>query len=380
MPGWAGSSWYFLRYMDPHNTQQFVSPAAQAYWQAVDLYVGGAEHTTGHLLYARFWTQFLYDLGYVNVEEPFQQLIHQGMIQGKSSLVYRVKRTNQFVSYNLRQGYETTVMHVAIDLVDKNNVLQLEAFKKWRPDLQDATFILEEGQYICGSEVEKMSKSKHNTIIPDQVVAQYGADTLRLYTMFLGPIDQAKPWDMHGIEGVFRFLVKVWRLFHPEQGATFTTEMPSPAAQKIIHQTIKKVSEDIERHSFNTAVSNLMICVNELTALYCTNRQILQQLAVVLAPFAPHLAEELWQLLGHTSSITQEPFPTYEEAYLQEEAYEYPVAINGKVRAKLTFPLTMSQQEIEAAVMTHAAIQKWIQGQSIKKMIIIPRKMINIVM
>lgn len=379
MPGWAGSSWYFLRYMDPHNPQQLVSPAAQAYWQAVDLYVGGAEHITGHLLYARFWTQFLYDLGYINVKEPFQQLIHQGMIQGKSSLVYRIKGTNQFASYNLRQDYETTPMHVAINLVDKNDVLQIEAFKKWRPDLQDATFILEKGQYICGSEVEKMSKSKYNTITPDQVIAQYGADTLRLYTMFLGPIDQAKPWDMHGIEGVFRFLVKVWRLFHPRQETTFTTETPSPATHKIIHQTIKKVSEDIERHSFNTAISNLMICVNELTALQCTNKEILQQLALLLAPFAPHLAEELWQLLGHTSSITQEPFPAYEAAYLQEESYEYPVAVNGKVRAKITFALTIDQQEIKAAILTHGSIQKWIQGQSIKNIIIVPHKMINIV-
>jgi leucyl-tRNA synthetase len=376
MPGWAGSSWYFFRYMDPHNTQQFVSPAAQAYWQAVDLYVGGSEHTTGHLLYARFWTKFLYDLGYINVEEPFQQLIHQGMIQSRSSLVYRIKGTNQFVSHNLRQQYETTSMHIAIDLVDKDNVLHIEAFKKWRPDLQDATFILEDGQYICGSEVEKMSKSKHNTITPDQVVAQYGADTLRLYLMFLGPIDQAKPWDMHGIEGIFRFLLKVWRLFH---SAHFASETPNPAAQKVIHQTIKKISEDIERFSFNTAVSNLMICVNKLTALQCTNRQVLQQLVLLLAPFAPHLAEELWQLLGHTSSVTQEPFPTYEEAYLQEENYEYPVAINGKVRAKINFSWSMSRQEIEAAVRAHEAIQKWIQEKPIQKMIIVPHQMINVV-
>lgn len=379
MPGWAGSSWYFLRYMDPHNKQQFVSAAAQAYWQGVDLYVGGAEHTTGHLLYARFWTKFLYDLGYINVEEPFQQLIHQGMIQGKSSLVYRIKQTNQFVSYNLRQDYETTAMHVAIDLVDKNNVLQVEAFKKWRPDLQDATFILEDGHYICGSELEKMSKSKYNTVNPDHIIAQYGADTLRLYTMFLGPIDQAKPWDMHGIEGVFRFLVKVWRLFQSAQEANFSMGVPTPAMQKILHQIIKKVSEDIERHSFNTAISSLMIGVNELTALKCTNKQALEQFVVVLAPFAPHLAEELWHLLGHASSVTQETFPAYEEAYLQEEAYEYPVAINGKVRAKITFSLTMREEEIKAAVIKHEIIQKWIQEQTIQKIIIVPRKMINIV-
>lgn len=381
MPGWAGSSWYFFRYMDPDNTQRFVSPEAQAYWQAVDLYVGGAEHTTGHLLYARFWTKFLHDLGYVNVGEPFQQMVHQGMMQSKSNFVYRIKGTKQFVSYHLREQYETTSMHVATTLVDKDNVLQREAFRNWRPDLQDATFILEDGQYICGSEIEKMSKSKFNAITPDEVLVQYGADTLRLYTMFLGPIEQAKLWDMHGIEGVYRFLVKVWRLFYPKHGPAGITESSNEATQKIIHQTIKKISEDINRHSFNTAVSNLMICVNELTALGCTDRHVLEKFLVLLAPFAPHLAEELWnQALGHQSSITQEPFPDYDEAYLQEATCEYPIAINGKVRTKIIFPLSMTQEEIEAVAVAHPDIQKWIQQSAIKKIVWVPQKMVNIVL
>ncbi|MHB9148053.1 MAG: leucine--tRNA ligase [Candidatus Amoebophilus sp.] len=378
MPGWAGSSWYFFRYMDPNNEASFVGSTAQNYWQAVDLYLGGAEHATGHLLYARFWTQFLYDLGYVNIQEPFQELIHQGMIQGKSSFVYRIKGTNQFVSYNLRHAYETTAMHVDIHLV-KNNILDLERFKNWRPDLQTATFVLENGQYICGSEVEKMSKSKYNTVNPDTVVEQYGADTLRLYTMFLGPIEQAKPWDMHGIEGVFRFLVKVRRLFYPEKGAIITNEVPPKEMQKAIHKAIKKVEEDINRYAFNTAVSNLMICVNELTALKCNNRAVLTNLVLILAPFAPHLAEELWEILGHQHSIAQAPFPTYKEIYLQEETYEYPIAINGKVRAKINFPIETPQGQIEEQVLTHESIQKWIQGQQIKKVIVISSKMVNIV-
>lgn len=379
MPGWAGSSWYFFRYMDPNNSTKFVAPTVQSYWQSVDLYIGGAEHATGHLLYARFWTKFLYDLGHVNTDEPFQELIHQGMIQNKSSFVYRIKGTNQFVSYNLRHAYETTSMHVDIHLV-KNDVLDLKAFKSWRPDLADATFILEDGHYICGSDIEKMSKSKHNTINPDTIVEKYGADTLRLYTMFLGPIDQAKPWDTHGIEGVFRFLVKVWRLFYSETGAKMlTNEIPAKEAQKVIHKTIKKVEEDIKRYTFNTAVSNLMICVNELTTLKCTNQAILKNLVLILAPFAPHLAEELWQLLGHMYSVTQELFPCYEESYVHEESYEYPVAVNGKVRAKINFDVNLTHEIIQQQVLAHSSLQKWLHGQTVKKFIIIPQKMINIV-
>ena len=365
----------------PHNRSQFVSPEAESYWQAVDLYVGGAEHTTGHLLYARFWTKFLHDLGYVTVDEPFQQMIHQGMMQSKSNFVYRIKGTKQFVSYHLREQYETTAMHVATALVDKDNVLQLEAFQNWRPDLKDATFILEEdGQYICGSETEKMSKSKFNAITPDDVINQYGADTLRLYTMFLGPLEQAKLWDMHGIEGVHRFLIKTWRLFYPTSGVPFSTDSPDEAAQKIIHQTIKKIGEDIQRYSFNTAVSNLMICVNDLTALGCRHRHVLGKFLVLLAPFAPHLAEELWQYaLGNEASILAAPFPEYDEAYLQESSCEYPIAINGKVRTKIVFPLTMTQEQIETAAIAHPDITKWLEGKTIQKIVVVPQKMVNIV-
>lgn len=381
MPGWAGSSWYFFRYMDPHNSAQWVSPEAQAYWKSVDLYVGGAEHTTGHLLYARFWTKFLHDLGYVTVDEPFQQIVHQGMMQSKSNFVYRIKGTKQFISYHLREQYDTTSMHVAHFLVDKNNVLQREAFQNWRPDLHNATFILEaDGTYICGSAIEKMSKSKFNAITPDDVVQQYGADTLRLYTMFLGPLEQAKLWDMHGIEGVHRFLIKTWRLFYPTSEAPLRTDLQDEAAQKIIHQTIKKIGEDITGHSFNTAVSNLMICVNELTSLGCRNRDVLEKFVILLAPFAPHLAEELWQqALGNDASILAAPFPNYDEGWLQEASCEYPIAINGKVRAKITFPLTMAQGQIEAGAIAHPDITKWLQGKLIKKIVVVPKKMVNIV-
>ena len=379
MPGWAGSSWYFFRYMDPHNATCFVGEAAQAYWQAVDLYIGGAEHTTGHLLYARFWTKFLYDLGYVRVQEPFRQLINQGMIQGKSSFAYRIKGTNQFVSYRLRHDYDCMPMHVSIDLVE-NDVLDVAAFKKWRPELATATFILEDGQYICGSEVEKMSKSKYNVVNPDTVIAKYGADTLRLYTMFLGPIDQAKPWDTHGIEGVFRFLTKVWRLFHGKSGTfTVTEQPPTLAALKAVHKAIKKVEEAIQRYAFNTAVSTLMICANELTALSCNNKGVLQDFVRLLAPFAPHLAEELWQLLGHTQCVTQAPFPQHDAQYLQENTIVYPIAVNGKVRTSITFGLDVSQEAIKRQVLAHATIQKWLQGQPPQRVIIISQKMVNVV-
>ena len=379
MPGWAGSSWYCFRYMDPHNAEALVGAEAQAYWQAVDLYLGGAEHTTSHLLYARFWTKFLYDLGYVSVREPFQQLINQGIIQGKSSFVYRVKGTSQFVSYNLHHHYDTVPMHVSIDLVE-HDVLDIAAFKQWRPELAAATFVLEDGRYICGSEVEKMSKSKYNVVNPDTIIEQYGADTLRLYTMFLGPIDQSKPWDIHGIEGVFRFLTKVWRLFHTQADSlTITDAPPTKASLKVIHKTIKKVTEDIQRYAFNTAVSTLMIGVNELTALKCDNRAALQDLVLLLAPFAPHLAEELWQLLGHTQSVIQAPFPRYEEQYLQEEEFAYPIAINGKVRAKMTFSLDTPPEAMEQQVLAHETIQKWIQGRHPQRIIIVPQKMVNVV-
>jgi leucyl-tRNA synthetase len=379
MPGWAGSSWYFLRYMDPHNEEAFVSPASQAYWHAVDLYMGGAEHATGHLLYARFWTKLLYDLGYINANEPFQQLINQGMIQGQSSLAYRIKGTKEFVSYHLREAYDTVPMHVSTDLV-KNQVLDIDAFKKWRPELQEATFILEDGRYICGTVVEKMSKSKHNVVNPDTIIAQYGADTLRLYTLFLGPLEQSKPWDTHGIEGVARFLTKLWKLFHNHAGKINVTDTPPPVqAFKILHKTMRKVQESIERYTFNTAVSALMICVNELTDLACNHRVVLQDLAVLLAPFAPHVAEELWQSLGHSTSVVYAPWPRWEAAYMQEDNFEYPITINGKVRAKMVFARDTPQQEIEKQALGHPIIQKWTQGKSPKKIIIVPQRIVNMV-
>ncbi len=379
MPGWAGSSWYFLRYMDPHNEEAFVSPASQAYWQAVDLYVGGAEHATGHLLYARFWTKLLYDLGYINAKEPFQQLINQGMIQGQSSLAYRIRGTQQFVSYRLREAYDTVPMHVSIDLV-KNQVLDIDAFRRWRPELQEATFILEDGQYICGSTIEKMSKSKYNVVNPDTIIAQYGADTLRLYTLFLGPLEQSKPWDTHGIEGVFRFLAKLWKLFHnPTVKIDITDAPPSAEALRILHKTIQKVQESIERYTFNTAVSALMICVNALTDLSCNHRMVLQDLVVLLAPFAPHIAEELWEYLGHSTSVAHAPYPRWEAAYVQEDSFEYPITVNGKVRTKLTFALATPHEEIVKQVLAHTAVQKWIQGRPPKKVVIVPKRIVNVV-
>ena len=379
MPGWAGSSWYFLRYMDPHNNETFVSPTAQAYWRAVDLYIGGAEHATGHLLYARFWTKFLYDLGYIHTKEPFQKLINQGMIQGRSYFVYRIKGSQQFVSHGLLQQYNTTPMHVSVDLV-KDGILDIDAFRKWRPELRKSTFILEAGQYICGNEIEKMSKSKHNVIDPDTLIAQYGADTLRLYILFLGPLEHAKPWDTHGIEGVFRFLTKLWRLFQDTTGPAATTTSPPPLkALQILHKTIKKIQEAMERYAFNTAVSAFMICVNELTALSCNHRTVLQDLAVLLAPLAPHMAEELWQQLGHTTSVTHASWPRWEEGYIQEESFAYPITVNGKMRAKLVFSRDISHEEIEKQVLAHATVKKWTQGKLPKKVVIVPQRIVNVV-
>ena len=379
MPGWAGSSWYFFRYMDPHNTKAFVSKSAQAYWQAADLYIGGAEHATSHLLYARFWTKFLYDLGHVNIQEPFQQLLNQGMIQGQSSFVYRITGTNQFVSHNLRHQYSVTPLHVDIALVHEGR-LDIARFQQWRPEFKHAEFILENGQYICGSEVEKMSKSKYNVIRPDAIIKQYGADAFRLYIMFLGPLEQSKPWSTHGIDGVARFLNKLWKLFHNAQGQFYVSEaLPSCEELKIIHKTIKKIEQAIQNHAFNTAVSSFMICVNELTVLHCCKKIVLKNLVLLLAPFAPHITEALWQLLGHTTSVLDAPFPIYQEKYFQENTFEYPVAINGKMRAKIIFALDMPQEEIKKQVLAFEKIQKWLLGQSPKKIIIIPKRMINVV-
>ncbi|WKN43219.1 leucine--tRNA ligase [Tunicatimonas pelagia] len=379
MPGWAGSSWYHFRYMDAHNEEEFVSKEAQAYWGNVDLYIGGTEHATGHLLYSRFWTKFLHDRGYVTVDEPYQKLINQGMIQGQSSIVYRVKGKNEFVSLGLKDQYEVMPMHIDVSLVS-NNVLDTQAFQQWRDDLNGAQFILEEGKYLCGSEVEKMSKRLFNVVNPDDVVEQYGADTLRLYEMFLGPLEQSKPWNTNGIDGVFKFLRKLWRLFHDGSGNFSVSEAePTSEELKVLHRAIKKTQEDIENYSFNTTVSSFMICVNELTSLKCNKRSVLTDLVVILSPFAPHIAEELWHLLGNVDSVTQTNFPNYNEEYLIENVHEYPISINGKVRTKLNFALDMSKENIEQAVLQDETVHRWLDGKSPKRVIVVPKRIVNIV-
>lgn len=378
MPGFAGSSAYYLRYMDPHNTDRLISKEANAYWKSVDLYIGGDEHATGHLLYARFWNKFLFDLGLVIEDEPFKKLINQGKIQGRSSFVYRISGTNEFVSYNLRKEYQTQALHVDVNLV-RIDELDIAAFRAWRPEYADATFILEDGKYICGHEVEKMSKSKHNVQSPDDLIERYGADTLRLYEMFLGPLTDHKPWDTNGIEGVFRFMRKYWRLFHNESGFALSDEKATEAELKVLHKTIKKVREDIERLAFNTVVSTYMICVNELAELKCNKREILEPLNILLSPFAPHIAEEIWQKLGHTESITTIPFPEFDERFLREASFEYPVSFNGKMRFKLELPVDMPLAEIEKSVMQADAAQKWLEGVQVRKVIIVPKKIINVV-
>lgn len=379
MPGFAGSSAYYLRYMDPHNDSNLVSQKAADYWRNVDLYIGGAEHATGHLIYSRFWNKFLYDIG-VSVEtEPFKKMINQGMIQGRSNFVYRINNTNTFVSYNLRNNYEITPIHVDVNIVT-NDILDIDAFRKWRPDLIDAQFILEDDKYICGWEVEKMSKSLYNVQNPDDIIEKYGADTLRLYEMFLGPIEQAKPWDTQGIEGVYRFIRKFWRLYHDSENNFLISELdPTKEELKILHKTIKKIDEDILRFSFNTSVSAFMICVNELTDLKCNKRQILEPLAILISPFAPHIAEELWQMLGNNSSIVYAPFPQFDPQHLVESSYNYPVSFNGKTRFMLELPLGISVKEIETFALSAPESQKWIEGRPLKKIIIVPNKIINIV-
>ncbi|MBN3584373.1 leucine--tRNA ligase [Algoriphagus aestuarii] len=379
MPGWAGSSWYFFRYTDPKNVSELADKAKTDYWGAVDLYIGGSEHATGHLLYSRFWTKFLYDVGAVSIDEPFQKMINQGMIQGRSNFVYRVKGTNQFVSYGLKDQYDTFAMHVDVNIV-YNDQLNLEKFKAWRPDLADAEFILEDGKYICGSEVEKMSKSKYNVVNPDDIIEKYGADTLRLYEMFLGPLEQFKPWNTNGIDGVFKFLRKLWNLYHTNSGEFQVSDAePSKAEYKALHKAIKKMEEDMANFSFNTSVSSFMICVNELTALKCNKRAILEPLAILVSPYAPHIAEELWSLLGHSGSIAETTFPKFEESYLVESAFEYPVMINGKMRAKLNLDLSLSKEEIEKAALADETVQKWLEGKAPKKMIVVPGKIVNVV-
>jgi len=378
MPGFAGSSGYYLRYQDPHNKNEYFSKEANDYWQNVDLYIGGDEHGTGHLIYARFWNMFLYDLGMVKKEEPFQKLINQGKIQGRSNFVYRIKGANKFVSFNLRENYQTIRQHVDINLVN-NDILDIDAFRKWQPELADTEFVLEDGKYICGWEIEKMSKSKHNVQNPDYLIEKYGADTLRIYEMFLGPIEQSKPWDTNGIEGVFRFIRKLWKLYFQNDQFAVSDEQPSEKELKIFHRTIKKVRDDINRFSFNTVVSALMIGVNELTELNCNKRAILENLAILVSPYAPHIAEELWEKLGYDYSISNARFPEVDEKYLVEENCEYPVSFNGKLRFKITLPLEMDNSEIETIVLKNEKAQKWLGGKPPKKIIIVHKKIINVV-
>ena len=379
MPGFAGSSGYYLRYMDPHNDQEYFSKESNEYWRNVDLYVGGAEHATGHLIYSRFWNKFLFDIGLSCEEEPFKRLINQGMIQGRTNFVYRIVGTNKYVSLGLKDQYDVTPIRVDVNIV-RNDVLDTEAFKKWMPDFADAEFILEDGQYICGWEVEKMSKSKYNVQNPDDLVEKYGADTLRMYEMFLGPIEMAKPWDTNGIEGVFRFIKKFWRLFHDKDyNWCVSEEEPTREEYKILHKTIKKIEEDNEKFSFNTAVSAFMICTNELGDAKCNKRKILEPLCILMSAYAPHVTEELWALLGHDDSIVKATFPSFDESYLQETDFTYPVSFNGKMRVKLSFPVNYTQKEIEPILLANADVQKWLDGKQPKKIIVVPKRIINIV-
>ncbi len=428
MPGWAGSSWYFFRYMDAHNEQEFAGQDALDYWENVDLYIGGSEHATGHLLYSRFWTKFLFDRGLIKVQEPFKKLINQGMIQGVSSFTYRlnlasdedqkatpeiylskgivdrIKKSNltgaekaiiekiitqslvEFNSANSTQwkfdnllAYSISPRHVDIGLV-KNDILDVEAFKNWRPELKNAIIIPEsDKKYICGSEVEKMSKSKYNVVSPDDIIERYGADTLRMYEMFLGPLEQFKPWNTNGIDGVFKFLRRFWNLFHTDENFSVSEEAPTNEELKVLHKTIKKVKEDVENYSFNTTVSEFMICTNELTAMKCNKRQVLEPLVIALSPYAPHTAEELWEKLGHDTSITNASFPSHDEKYLVESTHEYPVSVNGKMRAKISFPLDMPKEDIEKQVLASESIQKWLEGKTPKKVIVVPNKIVNVV-
>ncbi|MBR4045765.1 MAG: leucine--tRNA ligase [Alistipes sp.] len=378
MPGFAGSSAYYLRYMDPHNDKGLVSKEANEYWRNVDLYVGGIEHATGHLMYSRFWNMFLYDLGYVCESEPFKKLVNQGMIQGRSNFVYRVVGTNKFVSLGLKKEYETQEIHVDVNIV-KNDVLDLDAFRAWRPEFKDAEFILEDGKYICGWAIEKMSKSMFNVVNPDYIVDAYGADTLRMYEMFLGPLEQSKPWDTNGIDGVHKFLRRFWAKFYNRDGKYLVNDdKATPAELKSLHKTIKKVSEDIENFSFNTSVAAFMICLNELGD--CSKREILEPLTILIAPFAPHIAEELWHALGHQTTVCDARFPEYKAEYLVENSFEYPVMINGKLRFKREYALDMDQNVISAHIVTTEGAQKWLEGKAPKKIIVVKGKIINIVM
>lgn len=380
MPGYAGSSWYFLRYMDPHNDQAFCDRKASDYWNQVDLYIGGTEHAVGHLLYSRLWTKFLYDMDYIGYDEPYRKLVNQGMIQGSSRFVYRVRGTQQFVSAGLKDQFDTDEIHVDVNIVDGVE-LDIEAFRKWREEYSTAEFTLENGKYICGTLTEKMSKRLYNTVNPDDLVQKYGADTFRMYEMFLGPVEMSKPWDTKGIEGVHRFLRKFWRLFADElKGWLVANDQPTPEELKVLHRAIKKIEDDTERFSFNTGVSSFMIATNELTDLKCHKRAVLEPLLILLVPYAPHIAEELWSLLGHTDSILDAAYPVFEEKYVRESSKAYPVAINGKTRTELTIALDATQQQVEEIVLADATVQKWLEGKSPKKVIYVKNKMINVVL
>ena len=378
MPGFAGSSAYYLRYMDPKNDKALVSPEANGYWRNVDLYIGGTEHATGHLIYSRFWNKFLFDLGIVCEEEPFKKLINQGMIQGRSNFVYRIKDTNTFVSLNLKNQYETTQIHCDVNIVS-NDILDIEKFKTWRPEFANAEFILEDGKYICGWAVEKMSKSMYNVVNPDDIVEKYGADTLRLYEMFLGPLEQSKPWDTNGIDGVHRFLKKLWSLFFRDGNLLVNNDEPTADELKTLHKTIKKITFDIENFSYNTSVSAFMICVNELFTLKCSKKAILEPLVILLAPFAPHIAEELYHALGNTETVCDATFPVCNEAYLVESSVKYPISFNGKVRFTLELPADMSKEEVEKTALANEQTLKQLGGNSPKKVIVVPGKIVNIV-
>lgn len=378
MPGFAGSSAYYLRYMDPHNCEALVGKEADSYWRNVDLYIGGTEHATGHLIYSRFWNKFLYDLGCVCEPEPFKKLVNQGMIQGRSNFVYRIKDTNTFVSYNLRDQYDVTPIHVDVNIVN-NDILDIDAFRNWRPEFATAEFVLEDGKYVCGYAVEKMSKSMFNVVNPDDIVERYGADTLRLYEMFLGPLEQSKPWDTNGIDGVNRFIKKLWGLFYKGDNLLVDDSEPTRDNLKSIHKLIKKVTSDIEGFSFNTSVAAFMICVNELSQQKCHSRVVLEQLLVLLAPFAPHVAEELWHAVGHDTTVCDAVWPQFNEEYLKEDKVKYAVSFNGKVRFTIEVDADTPSDEVEKTALSHSLAAQWLEGKSVKRVIVVPRKIVNIV-
>jgi leucyl-tRNA synthetase len=380
MPTHAGAAWYFLRYMDPHNDSVFADKKALDYWQQVDVYIGGSEHAVAHLLYARLWIKILHDLGYLKFDEPFKKLINQGKITGDSRFVYRVRGTNRFVSSGLKDQHQIDELHVDVNIVNGLE-LDTEAFKNWKPDFVNAEFLLEDGKFICGSAIEKMSKSYFNVVNPDEIISNYGADTLRMYEMFLGPLEQSKPWNTNGIDGVFKFLRRFWNLFHDSTGnLTLSDAEPNRDELKVFHKTIKKIAYDIDNYSFNTSVSEFMICANELSSMKCNKRSILEPLVVALAPFAPHIAEELWEKLGHKDTILNASFPQYDEQYLTESSFNYPISINGKVRAQMNFALDMPKEDIEKVVLASEIVLKWTEGKPPKKVIVVQGKIVNVVL